>query len=251
LRSKNKNGVYLATYPFKVNSDGLRCPQGSNCNGWYVSGEYTVTTNVDPVTKLPSSSSVLIKAKITAPHVISKKNIFATGFLFPHGTREQHTEVYMAKKSVFNKFVASKWKVTSLQSKDSARKIMRSPLSSWVKSKRGRAWKTYKLVEAGDEVDLIIRREFTVDNEPGFFLGTYRPWIIGFLDGEYERKVWTETMPLHLDSCYPVHHPESYSISNGFYSAKYNFEISPGQFNIKQTGHYIVSSDALTAMSTV
>ena len=104
------------------------------------------------------------------------------------------------------------------------------------------AWKTHKLVETGDTVDLVISREFNVENEPTFFLGTYRPWIIGFIDGKYENKVWSRTMNLKLDSCYPIHHPESFTLKNGFYAAKYNFEVSPEDFNIKMSGHYTVSS---------
>ena len=54
-----------------------------------------MTTIIDQKNNLPKSSSVKIKAKIKAPQNI--KNIFSAGFLFPHGTSEENTEVYMAK----------------------------------------------------------------------------------------------------------------------------------------------------------
>merc|ERR1712228_228900 len=95
-----------------------------------------------------------------------------------------------------------------------------------------------------------IKREFNIEGEPAFYLGTYRPWAVGFIDSKYSNKVWSDTMPLTLDSCYPIHHPESFTYRDRTHVGKYNFVTEPG-FKIKMSGNYFVSTFLETTRSTV
>lgn len=57
-------------------------------------------------------------------------------------------------------------------------------------------------------------------------------------------------MPLTLDSCYPIHHPESFTYRDATHVGKYNFVAEPGD-DIKMSGNYKVSTFLETTRSTV
>jgi hypothetical protein len=77
-------------------------------------------------------NTVQIDAKIVAPHVLKKSNIFTAGFLFPYGRNQKKTEAFLVKKSTVFKFIDSDWKTESVASSNSLGYVKKYPTSSMI-----------------------------------------------------------------------------------------------------------------------
>jgi len=154
---------------------------------------------------------VQIDAKIVAPHVLKNSNIFTLGFLFPYGKNQKKTEAFVVKKSTIFKFIESDWKTESVASRASLGYVKESPtISMFFTSKQNSDWQRMSLVENKKVLKISMRRNFiSGDKKRVFYLGTTRPWTVGFIDKDYDNKIWSPSMDLVLDSCFPINRPYS------------------------------------------
>lgn len=121
------------------------------------------------------------------------------------------------------------------------------------KSKTNADWQRMKLEEDGKTLKLSIRRNFKVKGKDRtWYLGTTRPWTIGIIDKSYSKKMWSPSIDLILDSCFPVNRPESVECSSGQCSSTYKFDpkMLYGS-SIKADGHYTVTTATTSGQSSL
>jgi len=87
-----------------------------------------------------------------------------------------------------------------------------------------------------------MQRSFVVEDEPTFYLGTTRPWMVGFIDKDYDKRTWSNPMQLVLDSCYPINRPEKLWATEDYFNAQYGYKQKmpnsldlSGQYTIRTT----------------
>jgi len=101
------------------------------------------------------------------------------------------------------------------------------------------------LAENGRTLKLSMRRNFiSGDKKRNWHLGTTRPWTVGFVDGHFDNKVWSKSLNLILDSCYPINRPVSQKKKNDAWTSKYRFNAQMlYNSQVKASGIYTVMTN--------
>jgi hypothetical protein len=102
-----------------------------------------------------------------------------------------------------------------------------------------------QLAENGKVLKLSMRRNFiSGDKKRNWHLGTTRPWTVGVVDKHYDDKIWSKSLNLVLDSCFPINRPYSKVNANDVWTSKYRFNAQMLYTSkVKASGIYTVETN--------
>ena len=92
LNRSESDGIYSSVYNFDAIKDtpGEICGPGTRCEGWSLSGRYTVNTDAQ------GESSLTVDATLNTGKKFTKSSMFGLGWGISYGINDDKTESYLA-----------------------------------------------------------------------------------------------------------------------------------------------------------